>query len=821
VTACLLGLAAWPSPAAAAEEDLARHVDPMIGTFAPGFVFPGAAVPFGMVQASPDTRGEFAYSGYLYTDPTIQGFSLVHLSGPGVKKGGDLPVMLVTGEPSLDPQDVESPFDHAQERAEPGYYSVFLSKPATKVELTASAHAAMQRYTFPAARKLVFDPTRSVEGVHEGGLTIDDRRHEVEGWTRGRYPVHFVARFSRPFDASGIIGKGGWVGWDEGGEVTVSYGLSFVDEAGARGNLDAEAPGFDFDGMRAAARAAWNRELGRVRVSGGSDADLESFYTALYHAQLHPNVFSDVDGRYRGLDGEVHVARGRLAYSNFSSWDLYKSHHQLIATIQPERYRDMLLSLLADDRERGWMPRWKEQSVDPAHMSGDPAIAMVADGVCRGMLDRAQAAALYRAALRLVARRDPKLAALGYLPDRPGTTLEYGVADFALALTAHWLGRDREAAEHARRSLSYRNILDPETRWIRPRHADGSWLSPFDPTDNPGFQEGNSWQYSWLAMHDGRGLFDRMEGAPGDSVAIERLDHLFRMPPEVQNRATFFGLVYRLDQWAPGNEHDLEAPWMYHFAGQPWRAAAELAEARVLYRPTVDGMPGNDDLGGLSSWYLLSQLGLGALVPGAPYWAIGSPAFERAEIATRGGTLVVESPGSGPYVAAATLDGQPLERAWVYAAELRPGAVLRLSRSSEPDRAWGAAAGERPPSFSDSPLARFGCEPGPVAAWPRIRVALRPGRVGVGEAVTLRVRAFVRAGRRRAPLAGARVRLRQVTGRGERIAARPAPGASGALRTGRRGRARLRVRFGRAGTVAVRVTKPGYRAGSARLRVAR
>ena len=721
----LLGAA----PAHAADEDLARHVDPMIGTFAPGFVFPGAAAPFGMVQNSPDTRGPFAYSGYLWSDPAIQGLSLVHLSGPGVKKGGDLPVMPVLGEPSLDPNAIQSPFEHATERAEPGYYSVLLAKPATRVELTASTRAAMQRYTYPpgpVAPKLVFDPARSVEGVAEGGFRVIGDR-EVAGWRRGRYPVFFVARFSRPFDSSGRIGSGGWVGWDEGGEVTVSFGVSFVDEDGARRNLEAEAPHFDFDRMRQETRSAWNRELGRVRVSGGDGGELASFYTALYRAQLHPNVFTDVDGRYRGLDDRVHVAEGRTQYSNFSSWDLYKSENQLLALIQPERYREMLLSLLADHREGGFIPRWKEQSIDASHMSGDPAIPMIADGICRGLVGREDTAALYEAASHLVTLRDPKLLELGWLPDRPGTTLEYGVADFALGLVAHRLGRTERAAEDVRRSLNYRNILDPETRWIRGRGEDGSWATPFDPaggespeqTSGRGFQAGNSWQYSWLAMHDAAGLYERMGG---DAVARERLDHMFTMPPEAQNRATLFGLVYRLDQWAPGNEHDLQVPWMYHFAGAPWRAAAELDEARVLYRPTIDGLPGNDDLGGLSSWHALSALGLGALVPGAPYYALGSPQFERAEVETAGGTLAIESPGTGPYVTAARLGGEPLERAWVYAHELAGGATLRLERGAEPDRAWGADPDTRPPSYSDSPLRRFGC------ARTKVRAPRRAGR---------------------------------------------------------------------------------------------
>ena len=498
----------------------------------------------------------------------------------------------------------------------------------------------MQRYTFPpaGAPKLVFDPARSDEGVADGGFRVIGDR-EVAGWRRGRYPVFFVARFSRPFDSSGTIGKGGWVGWDEGGEVTVSFGMSFVDEDGARRNLEAEAPDFDFDAMRSQTRAAWNRELSKIRVSGGSELDLKSFYTALYRSQLHPNTFTDVDGRYRGMDDQIHKAKGRIQYSNFSSWDLYKSWHQLIATIQPERYGDMLLSLLADHREGGFIPRWKEQSIDAAHMSGDPAIPMIADGVCRGVREEKDARALYDAAKHLVARRDAELLELGWLPDRPGTTLEYGVADFALALLAHRLGNDAEAAQHLQRSLNYRNILDPETHWIRGRDAEGNWATPFDPaggespeqTTGRGFQEGNSWQYSWLAMHDGRKLMELMGG---DEVAIERLDQMFSLPAEAQNRLTAFGIVYRFAQWAPGNEHDLEVPWMYHFAGQPWRAAAELADARHLYRPTIDGLPGNDDLGGLSSWHLLDMLGLGALVPGAPYWALGSPAFERAEIDT-------------------------------------------------------------------------------------------------------------------------------------------------------------------------------------------
>ncbi len=358
------------APAAAAPVD---DVDPMIGTAPPGFVFPGAVVPFGMVQNSPDTEGEFAYSGYLSTDPTIRGFSLVHLSGPGVRKAGDLPFM-----PTLDPALASAPFSKAAEHAEAGYYRVTL-KTGIAVELTASTRAAMQRYTFPPGAPLghlIVDVRRSVEGVHAGAFEQRGER-EIAGWTRGRYPVHFVARFDQPIVASSDRSVA-----FAARTVTMRVGISFVDEDGARRNLEAEAPTFDFEGMRARAREAWARQLGRVEVEGGTALERRAFYTALYHAFLHPNVFTDVDGRYLGADGAPHAAEGRVQYANFSSWDTYKAQNQLLALLEPARYRDMLRSLIATYREAGKLPRWGEQNIDAAHMSGDPVIPMIADAAC-------------------------------------------------------------------------------------------------------------------------------------------------------------------------------------------------------------------------------------------------------------------------------------------------------------------------------------------------------------------------------------------------------------------------------------------------------
>ena len=743
-----LALAAAGLPAVAAPPsseplpDRAQYVDPMVGTLAPGFTVPGAATPFGMTQVSPDTGGEVAYSGYSWNDPEINGFSNVHLSGPGVRKAGDIPLMPTVGPVTTsDWHGYASTYDHATEKAEPGYYGVRLGTYGVGAELTATTHTGLQRYSFPPVPQanVLLDVSRSVEGVHAGSFEVVDN-DTVRGWARGRYPVYFEADFSRPFTSYGTWsgstltpgsraaqgnGVGGWVSFDALAQqqVTVKVGISFVDDEGARRNLDAEVAGFDFDGARAAARASWNRELAKVAVTGGTLVDQRTFYTALYHALLHPNVFSDVDGRYVGFDQQVHVADGRRQYANFSSWDTYKAQNQLLASLWPERYRGMLLSLLADAQQGGHLPRWGEENLDAAHMSGDPVIPMVADGYCRGAISDAEAEALYPELQKLVARRESAWQTRGYLPQQAsdrgaGTTLEYGVADFALALVANRLGLTDDAARYADQALAYRKLLDPETKWIRPRNDDGSWLTPFDPAaDETGFQEGNSWQYSWLAPQDARGLFDRMGG---DAAAVDRLDTHFSQLAgsvvpvavgEAQSRATLFGLAYRTNQYAPGNEHDLQTPWMYAFAGQPWKTQSVQRQIQGVFRPTIEGLPGNDDLGSLSAWYVWSALGLGPVTPGAPFYVIGSPVFEHAVLDLPGrDDVTIDAPGASltaKYVQSATLGGERLDRAWVTHQQLRKGGTLRLEMGSSPNTSWGLAA--VPPSLSDSALSAFAC----------------------------------------------------------------------------------------------------------------
>jgi putative alpha-1,2-mannosidase len=725
--AALLALLAVAGSAPAARaSDVAQYVDPTIGTFGTGWVFPGSDVPFGMVQNSPDTLGPLVYAGYMGNDALIRGFSLVHLSGVGVTDGGDLPFMPWIGSttPPSDPMQYAAPFTHANERAAAGYYTVRLGN-GIDVELTSSTHTAMQRYTFPpgADAYLIVDPRHNNHGASKapsisanpGGFTRTGDA-EITGWTQSDYRVFFVARFDKSIVAAGE----NWLKFAPGQTVTMRVGMSFVDADGARRNLDAEAPQrVTFDTMRTHAYDAWSSELQRIRVSGGTVADKRTFYTALYHALLHPNVFQDVDGRYRGFDDVVRTAQGRTQYANFSLWDTYKAQNQLLATLHPDRYADMLRSLLADAEQQGHLPRWAEHNRDPGYMTGDPAIPMIADGLCRGLVGGADAQRLYDESVKLVGRRSPNLLSRGYLalsddPYAAATTLEYGIADFALALMAERLGLHGDAQRWLPQSLTYRNLLDPDTKWIRPRNADGSWYGGntplgFDPAhDQTGYHEGNAWQYSWLVPHDPRGLFDRM----GEDLAVERLDHLFAAPAEVQNRLQLYGIYYRFDQWAPGNEHDLGAPYLYPFARQPWKSQAELRAAQQAWRPTIDGLPGNDDLGGLSAWYVWTALGFGPFTPGAPLYMVGSPIFERASIALHHGRFTVQAPGAslgGKYVQSASLNGKPLKGAWFGDDELRRGGVLHLAMGPLPNTTWATSATDVPPSVSDSALSRFGC----------------------------------------------------------------------------------------------------------------
>jgi predicted alpha-1,2-mannosidase len=731
---------------------LSSYVVPIIGTSPPGFVNPGPFVPFGMAQPGPDTEGPLNYGGYFYVNNLITGFSHVHMSA-GVPKGGQVSIMPISGNPTSgdlmtygDPNSVPfyaSPYSHADEVAQADYYSVYLARYDVTAEVTATERAGFHRYTFgPTASqpKVIFAVGHDLGGLQSGSATLKSDG-VLTGFiqTGDGYKVFYAARFSQPFTVATIGGAPLVVGQPaQGPDLTVvlsfgaaasnllaKIGISYVDEAGALRNVDAEIPNWDFDAIRAKAASKWDTALARITLTGGTIAQKQSLYTALARVQQFPNLLSDVDGRYPGPDNVIHTST-RPHYSQFSLWDSYRGQNQLLAEIVPNLYRDMVNSLLDFQKQGGYLPRWQQAQRDPAHMSGDPAIPFIGEAMCRGMIPATQQQPLLDAMVSLANRRASEIA-LGYDPvaapsfaeelqggaGRTGTTLEYGVADFSLATMLN-ASNPGAAASIAQRSLNYRNLFDPSTQFIRPRLADGSWLAPFRPELGYGFQEGTSWQYTWLTMHDYAGLLARM----GTSRAQTRLDQFFGFPVNatpiawqtLENEITVFGTEYYGNQFAPGNEHDVQAPYVYNYLGVPWKAQVAARGAASIYTPTPNGLPGNDDLGALSGWLVWTMLGVYPMNPGTPLFVIGAPQFSRAVIHRPGGNFVIDTPSLSvlnPFTTRASLNGVASSRAWFVMP--RTGSTLSLGVAPLPNAKWGTSVADLPPSLSTSSLDAFGC----------------------------------------------------------------------------------------------------------------
>lgn len=749
------------------DESLLSHVDPMIGTVAPGFTNPGPAVPHGMVHPGPDTEGPFNYGGYFVHNSVITGFSQTHMSA-GVPQAGYAPLMPVVGP--VDTRELAqrfgwtnpvpayaSPFDHATEVAEPGYYAVTLERYGTRVELSATERAAIHRYTIPSGEdaKIVLDVSRNLRGYDPASLTLHGDgtiTSTVTSNVRGEFAVHTAMRLDTDFDVrlfnGSTLAPGQTVQADRlgaildvapgDGPVVLKLGFSYTDEASAVGNLEAEIPGWNLEDVRREAEDAWRGALSRIQVEAGTPADKERFYTALYHAQLFPNLYSDADGRYQ-WDGDEVRRSEHPRYSQFSLWDSYNGQNQLLALTDPARYANMTRSLLDLAEHTGSLPQWQLAGHDAGYMSGDPAIPFLAEAYCQGIADRLSPEhrqALYREAVELALDRPQSYVEEGYLPvPRPaseaeraeggpsetGTTLEYGLAEFALALVADRTGRPADEAWLSQRALNYRNVVDPDTGFVRPRHADGSWLDPWRPELNYGFQEGTAWQYSWLAMQDLAGLVEAMGGS---QAAEDKLDVLFSfpataslpvLPGKAQTHATAFGTTYYGNQYVPGNEHDLEAPFVYNYVGEPWKTQAAARGAASTFTATPDGLPGNDDLGALSGWLVWTMLGLYPITPGAPVYTVASPVFEKATIQTPAGNLTIRAPdasSSAKYVQQAHLGSQPLARSWFTGDEWRKAGNLTLEMGPTPNRDWAAEPGQAPPSLSTGGIEAFGCRTG-------------------------------------------------------------------------------------------------------------
>lgn len=750
------------APSLSSTSALTDYVNPRSGSLGAGFSFVGAAVPFGMVSPGPATMlpgqsDPINYVGYAYQDPDIYGFALTHFDGAGIHIAGDLPVMATTGAvTSSDPADFASPFSHASEVAHPGSYAVTLSRYRIRAELTATTRVALLRFTFPAGApaNVLFDTSQNNTGENLASVTITSDHSLTGSMTAtsfGGYTVYFAANFNRAFRATGTwsgsqlhpgsrrsrsIGTGAWVSFPArtaAQAVTVRIGLSYTGVAGARANLAAGAPpSRSFAAIAAAAAATWNRALARVRISGGTRGERRTFYTNLYRALLMPSVFNDADGDYLGMDGRIHhLPAGQEHYTNLSLWDIYRSQIPLLELVEPKVARGVASSLLADYAQEGdRFPRWVYANRDYGIMGGDSATPILASELANGVLT----GPLARLAFADIVHQESTphrsaghlgvYLAKGYIPyagvsdNRPTSeSLSYAIDDAAIAEVARRWGTPAQVRRFTALAGNWRQLFDPADRFLRPRLADGAWADPtsagpvatYTPDSQNGWQEGTGWQYLWSVPQDVAGLAEAMGGR---GATLTRLDEFFATAlqtdtaalPTAQADASAGGVYYAGNQYTATNEPDLWAPYDYDWLGQPATAAKVVHSEMRSYNASPDGLPGNDDAGELSAWYVLSALGLYQVAPGFAVWEVVTPTFPVAELAVGGSApFVITAPGTSRVradITAARLDGRVWERTWIPTSAIHAAGRLAFTLGVRPSATWGTAESDAPPSLS-------------------------------------------------------------------------------------------------------------------------
>jgi putative alpha-1,2-mannosidase len=745
--------------------DLTRHVNPFIGTGGHGHTFPGATVPFGMVQLSPDTRIDNwdGSSGYHYSDNIIYGFSHTHLSGTGIPDGCDILFMPSVGGlfAKRSGKGYASKFSHANERSEPGYYSVKLDDDGIFAELTATKRVGMHRYTFPETGQanLILD-LKWRDRPLETSISLDASNRTIEGMRRSsswakNQTVYFVAKFSEPVvkahlgNGADFMGSPGSISGNGGlllielqrglqKPLLLKVAISYVSIEGARKNLEAELPHWDFDKVRIDAKAAWNKELSKIEVTDTSDEQRTNFYTALYHTMIHPNVFNDVDGRYLGHDRKIHqlpnyLDRGdaetqrrkdahtkdlknsaslRLGgeksghYTVFSLWDTFRAAHPLYTIIDQKRTVDFINSFIRIYEQGGRLPVWELWGEETDTMIGYHAVSVIADAMAKGIegFDYEQA---YRAAKHSAELDHHGLAGYkrrGYISgeddnESVSKTLEYAYNDWCIAKMAGILLR-RNAGTPARmaiyrqdvetferRARHFENLFDPKTGFFRPKKNAG-FIEPFAPNEVTfHFTEGNSWQYSFFVPHDITRLMELMGGREKFAA---KLDELFSTEQKLTGRfqPDITGLI---GQYAHGNEPSHHIPYLYNYAGQPWKTQEYVRRIMdEFYKNAPDGLIGNEDCGQMSAWYVLSAAGFYPVTPGSTTYVIGTPLFPEVKFNLENGrSFIVKAANVGPkniYIKSARLNGRPLARSYITHDELMKGGTVEFDMSNTPSR---------------------------------------------------------------------------------------------------------------------------------------
>lgn len=757
---------------AVSAQEPADYVDPFIGTNGMGHTFPGACVPFGAVQLSPDTdtiphnvngvyqKRAYEYcAGYRHGDKTIVGFSHTHFSGTGHSDLGDILVMPSVGDVKLNPGTADDPdcgyrsrFSHESESASPGYYAVTLDDTGVRAELTVTARTGVHRYTFPenADGHVVVDLAHGIYN-YDGKVLWSTLRVESDtlitgyritnGWARTNY-TYFAISFSQPVadygyeDRAPIPYNGFWRRFDVNSnfpeiagrkvaayfhfdtrrerELVVKVALSAVSTEGAVANLRAEAAGRSFDEIAAAARKAWNDNMGAFEVEGTED-QRTMFYTSLYHTMINPSVYMDVDGSYRGVDHNIHHADGFTNYTVFSLWDTYRAEHPFLNLFFPQRNADMVRSMIAhcDQSVHHMLPVWSHMGNENWCMSGYHAVSVLSDAVATGNFADSRAALDAMLSTSTVPYYEgvAEYMELGYVPlDRSATaastTLEYSYDDWTIYRTALAAGDNATAERYRRRALNYRNIFDRETGFARPRYADGSFKADFDPlqTYGEGFIEGNSWNFSFHAPHDVCGLVALMGG---DRAFTARLDSLFSMhlPERYYEHNEDITADCLLGGYVHGNEPSHHVPYLYAWTSQPWKTQYWMREILDrMYRNDIDGLSGNDDCGQMSAWYIFSVMGFYPVCPGSGEYVLGAPYLPLVKVALPNGrTLEIRAEGVDDrhrYVREMRVNGERWTKNYVTYDDIMRGGVWEFRMSASPDRRRGTQPEARPYSLT-------------------------------------------------------------------------------------------------------------------------
>lgn len=697
------------------QTDYTQYVDPFIGAADNGHTFPGACRPFGMIQTSPVTGavGWRYCSEYMYADSIIWGFTQTHLNGTGCMDLGDILVMPFTGERHRTWNAYRSSFSKTSENATPGYYTVTLDQAKVKAELTATTHAALHRYTYEQAdsasilidlqhgpawnEKQYHSQVNSCEVNWENDSTLTGHVNN-KVWVDQDY--YFVMQFSHPvidhFElpmAETEKGKRLVASFNiqPGEEVLMKVALSTTGVEGAKANMAAEVPGWDFEGIRTAAKADWNSYLSRIEVEG-TDEEKTNFYTSFYHALIQPNEISDIDGRYRNAADSVVNATGGKFYSTFSLWDTYRAAHPFYTLMVPERVDGFINSLVDQAEVQGYLPIWGLWGKENFCMVANHGVSVVAEAYAKGFrgFDAERA---FNAIKQTQTVSHPlksnweNYMQYGYFPtdlteaESVSSTLESVYDDYAAADMAKRMGKTEDAAYFARRADFYKNLFDSSTQFMRPKKSDGTWKSPFNPSQighaesvGGDYTEGNAWQYTWHVQHDVPGLIALFGG---EEPFLNKLDSLFTLKLET-TQADVTGLI---GQYAHGNEPSHHVTYLYALAGRPERTQELIREIfDTQYSPKPNGLCGNDDCGQMSAWYMFSAMGFYPVNPVSGEYVFGAPQLPEFVLHLADGkTFTIKAEGlseANKYVKSITLNGEPYTKNFISHADIVKGGTL-------------------------------------------------------------------------------------------------------------------------------------------------